>query len=66
MGKLEKLVDSPVGMESFKAKYHIPPGVGLEYLLLGRGFNQEKDGAGRHSDDSLHRGRNDDPYGENN
>ena len=31
MGKFEKLVDSPAGMEGFKAKYHIPPGVGLEY-----------------------------------
>ena len=31
MGKLEKMVDSPVGMEGFRAKYHIPPEVGLEY-----------------------------------
>ena len=34
MGKLEKLVDSPVDMEGFKAKYHILPGVGLEYCSL--------------------------------
>ena len=31
MGKFEKLVDSPTGMEGFRAKYRIPPGVGLEY-----------------------------------
>ena len=31
MGKLKKLVDSPAGMEGFRAKYRIPPGVGLEY-----------------------------------
>ena len=34
MGKLEKLVDSPTGMEGFRAKYRIPPGVGLEYYSL--------------------------------
>ena len=31
MGKLEKMVDSPAGMEGFRAKYRIPPEVGLEY-----------------------------------
>ena len=31
MGKFEKLVDSLICMEGFRAKYHIPPGVGLEY-----------------------------------
>jgi len=34
MGKLEKLVDSPAGMEGFRAKYCIPPGVDLEYCSL--------------------------------
>ena len=34
MGKLEKMVDSPAGMEGFRAKYHIPPEVGLEYCSL--------------------------------
>ena len=36
MGKLEKLVDSPAGMEGFRAKYRIPPGVGLEYCSLDK------------------------------
>ena len=31
MGRLEKMVDSPVGMAGFRAKYRIPPEVGLEY-----------------------------------
>ena len=45
MGKFEKLVDSPASMEGFRAKYHIPPGVGLEYcssdqILIKRGTGQ--------------------------
>ena len=31
MGRLEKMVDSLAGMVGFRAKYHIPPEVGLEY-----------------------------------
>ena len=31
MGRFQNLVDSPAGMEGFRAKYRIPPGVGLEY-----------------------------------
>ena len=31
MGKFKNLVDSPAGMEGFRAKYCIPQGVGLEY-----------------------------------
>ena len=34
MGKLEKMVDSPVRMEGFRAKYRILPEVGLEYCSL--------------------------------
>ena len=34
MGKLEKMVDSPAGMEGFRAKYRISPEVGLEYCHL--------------------------------
>ena len=33
MGKFKHLVDSLAGMEGFKAKYHIPKGVVLEYYL---------------------------------
>ena len=31
MGRFKHLVDSPTGMESFRAKYHIPQGVALRY-----------------------------------
>ena len=31
MGKFKSLVNSPAGMEGFRAKYRIPQGVGLEY-----------------------------------
>ena len=31
MGRFKHLVDSPVGMEGFRAKYHIPQGMVLEY-----------------------------------
>ena len=34
MGRFKYLVDSPASMESFKAKYHIPQGVGLQYYPL--------------------------------
>ena len=34
MGKLDKLVNSPADMEGFRAKYRIPPEVGLEYCSL--------------------------------
>ena len=34
MGKLDKLVNSPAGMEGFRAKYRIPPEVGLEHCPL--------------------------------
>ena len=34
MGKLDKLVYSPAGMEGFRAKYRIPSEVGLEYCSL--------------------------------
>ena len=31
MGRFKHLVDSPAGMDGFRAKYHIPQGVGLQY-----------------------------------
>ena len=67
MGKFQNLVDSPAGMEGFRAKYRIPQGVGgSRILLLGPNHNQERNGAGRHSYDRFHRKRNDDSHGEDN
>ena len=45
MGRFKHLVDSPAGMESFRAKYHIPQGVGLQHcapdqVLTNRGEGQ--------------------------
>ena len=31
MGRFKHLVDSPAVIEGFRAKYHIPQGVGLQY-----------------------------------
>ena len=31
MGRFKPLVNSPAGMEGFRAKYHIPQGVVLQY-----------------------------------
>ena len=36
MRRFKHLVDSPAGMEGFRAKYHIPHGVVLEYCPLDR------------------------------
>ena len=36
MGRFKYLVDSPAGMEGFRAKYHIPPRVVLEYCSPDR------------------------------
>ena len=38
MGRFKHLVDLPVGMEGFRAKYHIPHGVFLEYCPPDRVF----------------------------
>ena len=44
MGRFKYLVDSPDSMESFRAKYHIPPGVGLEYYPLDRVLTDRRGG----------------------
>ena len=44
MGRFNYLVDSPASMESFRAKYHIPPGVGLEYCSPDRVLTDRKEG----------------------
>ena len=36
MGRFAYLVDSPVGMKGFRARYHIPQGVFLWYCALGK------------------------------
>ena len=44
MGRFNYLVDSSASMESFRAKYHIPPRVGLQYCPLDRVLMDRKEG----------------------
>ena len=44
MGRFAHLVDSPVGMEGFRAKYHIPQGVSLRYCDLGKWLTHKNEG----------------------
>ena len=44
MGRFKHLVDSPAGMEGFRAKYHIPQGVTLWYCVLDQIVIDRKEG----------------------
>ena len=44
MGRFKHLVDSPVSMEGFKAKYHIPQEVGLQYCPLDQILTNREEG----------------------
>ena len=44
MGKFKHLVDSPADMEGFRAQYHIPQGVVLEYCPPDRILTDRKVG----------------------
>ena len=44
MGRFEKLIKTPAAMEAFRAKYHIPPGVGLQYCPLERVLTDRGEG----------------------
>ena len=44
MGRFAHLVDSPVGMEGFRALYHIPWGVSLRYCPMGEWHTLRKEG----------------------
>ena len=35
MGRFAYVVDTPEGIKSFKARYHIPPGVSIRYCHRG-------------------------------
>ena len=36
MGRFKSLVDSEEGIESFRARYRIPPGIGIRYCSEGQ------------------------------
>ena len=44
MGKFKCLVESEEGMESFRAKYRIPPTVGMRYAAQGEWVGARKTG----------------------
>ena len=44
MGRFKYLVDSPGSMKSFRARYHIPQGVGLEYRSPDHVLMDKKEG----------------------
>ena len=44
MGRFAHLVDNPIGMEGFRARYHIPRGVSLRYFLLGDWHTLRREG----------------------
>ena len=44
MGRFKYLVDSLASLESFRAKYHILPGVGLEYYSSDCVLTDRKEG----------------------
>ena len=65
MGKFQDLVDSPAGMEGFRAKYRISQGVGLEYCSSDQILTKRETGQ-IVIPDRFHRRRNDDSHGEDN
>ena len=44
MGRFAHFVDSPAGMEGFRAKYHIPQGVSLQYYTPGQWLTHKNEG----------------------
>ena len=44
MGRIKHLVDSPAGMEGFRAKYHISQGVALRYCPPDRVLTNREEG----------------------
>ena len=44
MGRFKSLVDSEEGIESFRALYRIPPGVGFRYYREGQWHEDKQEG----------------------
>ena len=42
MGRFKELVDSEEGMRNFRAKYNIPPHVGVRYAAQGEWYDERK------------------------
>ena len=44
MGRFKNLVDSLAGLEGFRAKYHIPQGISLQYCALDQVLTNKEEG----------------------
>ena len=44
MGRFKHLVDSLAGLEGFRAKYHIPQGISLQYCALDQVLTNKEEG----------------------
>ena len=44
MRRFASLVDTPEGIESFKARYHIPTGVSIQYCHQGERHTMRQEG----------------------
>ena len=44
MGRFAHLIDTPTGMEGFRALYHIPRDVSLQYCPLGKWHTHRREG----------------------
>ena len=44
MGRFKSLVDSEEGIESFRALYRIPPGIGIRYCRKGQWHENRQEG----------------------
>ena len=42
MGRFKELVDTEEGMRNFRAKYNIPPHVGIRYVAQGEWYDERK------------------------
>ena len=59
MSRFKHLVDTPTGIEGFRAKYHVSQGVALRYCAPDQIVIDRKERGGCHSCDHFHRRRND-------
>ena len=63
MGRFKHLVDSPTGMEGFRAKYHIPQGVGLQHCPPDQILTNKEEGEVVIPMIAFYKGRNDTSHG---
>ena len=63
MGRFKHLVNSPTAMEGFRARYHIPQGVALQYFAPDQILTDRKEGEVVIPMIAFYRGKNDTSHG---